>query len=457
MSVRNIVWFRRDLRVGDHPALNAAIAGSDEIVPVFILDKTQIAEAGEKLLAYMGQSLRALDESLGNCLHIIEGDQVEVLKELIEMYGASEVHISDEYERYGAARDARVEASGIKLVRTGSPYAVAPGRVVKPSDATPYRVYTPFYRAWCAHGWRAPAKTPTKIPAVKPPTKYRAFPDFPMPAGVNVIAAGEKAALARFKEFTKKGLDSYDENRNFAAIDGTSKMSTYLKFGEIHPRTLLAGLGESKSHDTFRKEIAWREFYADVLFNNPDTDTEYYAKQFKAMRYDKPGKQFQAWCEGKTGYPFVDAAMRQLLLEGWMHNRTRMVVASFLVKDLHLEWQLGERFFAQHLVDYDVASNAHGWQWTAGTGTDASPYYRVFNPIEQGRRFDENGDYIRKYVAELAHLSASEIHEPWLFLDGYSHGYPERIVDHALERVESLERLKEIKADKAEPPIVKKK
>jgi deoxyribodipyrimidine photo-lyase len=457
MSVRNIVWFRRDLRVGDHPALNAAIEGSDEIVPVFILDKAQIAEAGEKLLAYMGQSLRALDESLGNCLHIIEGDQVEVLKELIEMYGVSEVHISDEYERYGAARDARVEAAGIKLVRTGSPYAVAPGRVVKPSDATPYRVYTPFYRAWCAHGWRAPAKTPTKIPAVEPPAKYRAFPDFPMPSGVNVIAAGEAAALARFKEFTKKGLDSYDENRNFAAIDGTSKMSTYLKFGEIHPRTLLANLGESKAHDTFRKEIAWREFYADVLFNNPDTDTEYYAKQFKAMRYDKPGKQFQAWCEGKTGYPFVDAAMRQLVLEGWMHNRTRMVVASFLVKDLHLEWQLGERFFAQHLVDYDVASNAHGWQWTAGTGTDASPYYRVFNPIEQGRRFDESGDYIRKYVAELAHLSAAEIHEPWLFLDGYSHGYPERIVDHALERIESLERLKEIKADKPEQPIVKKK
>jgi deoxyribodipyrimidine photo-lyase len=457
MSVRNIVWFRRDLRVGDHPALNAAIEGSDEIVPVFILDKAQIAEAGDKLLAYMGQSLRALDESLGNCLHIIEGDQVEVLKELIEMYGVSEVHISDEHERYGAARDARVEAAGIKLVRTGSPYAVAPGRVLKPSDATPYRVYTPFYRAWCTHGWRAPAKTPAKIPAVTPSAKYRAFPDFPMPAGVNVITAGEKAALARFKEFTKKGLDSYDENRNFAAIDGTSKMSTYLKFGEIHPRTLLAGLGESKAHDTFRKEIAWREFYADVLFNNPDTDTEYYAKQFKAMRYDKPGKQFQAWCEGKTGYPFVDAAMRQLVLEGWMHNRTRMVVASFLVKDLHLEWQLGERFFAQHLVDYDVASNAHGWQWTAGTGTDASPYYRVFNPIEQGRRFDENGDYIRKYVAELAHLSATEIHEPWLFLDGYSHGYPERIVDHALERVESLERLKEIKADKPEQPIVKNK
>jgi deoxyribodipyrimidine photo-lyase len=404
------------------------------------------------LLAYMGQSLRALDESLGNTLHIIEGDQVEVLKELIAKYDVKEVHISDEYERYGAARDARVEAAGIPLVRTGSPYAVKPGRVLKPSDATPYRVYTPFYRGWRTHGWRAPAETPKNIKAPTPPAEYRKFPDFPMPKGVKVIAAGEAAALSRFKEFTKKGLDSYDENRNFASIDGTSKMSTYLKFGEIHPRTLLAGLGESKAHDTFRKEIAWREFYADVLFNNPHTDTDYYSAKFKEMRYDKPGKQFDAWCAGKTGYPFVDAAMRQLVQEGWMHNRTRMVVASFLVKDLHLEWQLGERFFAQHLVDYDVASNAHGWQWTAGTGTDASPYYRVFNPIEQGRRFDENGDYIRKYVAELAHLSAAEIHEPWLFLDGYSHGYPERIVDHAVERIESLERLKEIKADKPEKP-----
>ncbi len=450
--MRNIIWFRRDLRIGDHPALLEAIKNCDEIVPVFILDKQQIAEAGEKLLAYMGQSLRALDESLGNTLHIIEGDQVEVLQELIARYDVKEVHISAEYERYGAARDARVEAAGIPLIRTGSPYAVAPGRVRKPSDDTPYKVYTPFYRGWRTHGWRAAAVTPKNIKAPTPPPEYRAFPDFVMPKDVRVIAAGEAAALKRFKEFTKNGLDSYDENRNFAGIDGTSKMSTYLKFGEIHPRTLLANLGESKAHDTFRKEIAWREFYADVLFNNPNTDIEYYSPKFKEMRYDKPGKQFEAWCAGKTGYPFVDAAMRQLVQEGWMHNRTRMVVASFLVKDLHLEWQLGERFFAQHLVDYDVASNAHGWQWTAGTGTDASPYYRVFNPIEQGRRFDEHGDYIRKYVPELAHLSAAEIHEPWLYLDGYSQGYSERIVDHAVERIESLERLKEIKADKPEKP-----
>ena len=446
------MWFRRDLRIADNPALLEAISSGDEVVPVFILDKKLINATGNKRLAYLGQSLRALDESLGNNLHVMIGDQVDVLKDLMTRYNATSVHISAEYEPYGVARDNRVESAGIALTKTGSPYAVAPGRVRKPSDGTPYRVYTPFYKGWCAHGWRAPAKTPKEIKAPSPADKYRAFPDFPMPSGVTVIEAGEAAALKRFKEFTKKGLDSYDENRNFAAIDGTSKMSTYLKFGEIHPRTLLQGLGESKAHDTFRKEIAWREFYADVLFNNPNTDYEYYAPRFKEMRYDKPGAQFTAWCEGKTGYPFVDAAMRQLVVEGWMHNRTRMVVASFLVKDLHLEWQLGERFFAQHLVDYDVASNAHGWQWTAGTGTDASPYYRVFNPIEQGRRFDENGDYIRKYIPELAHLSAAEIHEPWLFLDGYSHGYPERIVDHAVERIESLERLKEIKAEKPEQP-----
>ena len=285
-----------------------------------------------------------------------------------------------------------------------------------------------------------------------PTENDRNFPDWKLPEGTTIFPVGELAALARFKEFKKSALDQYDEMRNVPGVDGTSKMSAHLKFGEIHPRTLLAGLGDSKAHDTFRKEIAWREFYADVLFHNPHTENDYYSDKFKAMRYDNPGDQLKAWQEGKTGFPFVDAAMRQLLQEGWMHNRTRMVVASFLVKDLHLEWQHGADFFKEHLIDFDVASNAHGWQWTAGTGTDASPYYRVFNPIEQGRKFDTEGTYIRKYVPELAHLSASEIHEPWLYLDGLSHGYPERIVDHAVERVESLERLKEIKVELPQYP-----
>jgi deoxyribodipyrimidine photo-lyase len=448
MTPRAIFWFRRDLRLGDNPALLEAIANSDEIVPVFILDSALIDGAGIKRLAYLGQSLRALDESLDNKLHVIAGDPVEVLQELTKRYSASDVYLAAEFEPYGAALEQRVEAAGINLIRVGSPYAVAPGRVRKPSDGTPYKVYTPFYKAWCAHGWRRPVAAPKNIKSVQPTDSDRNFPDWQMPEGVIVEPAGETAALKRWKLFKSGALATYDESRNNAGIDGTSKLSGHLTWGEIHPRTLLAELGESAAHDVYRKEIAWREFYADVLFHNPHTDNDYYAPNFAKMRYEEPGTTFAAWCEGKTGYPFVDAAMRQIVREGWMHNRTRMVVASFLIKDLHIEWQHGADFFKEHLVDFDVASNAHGWQWTAGCGTDASPYYRVFNPIEQGKRFDVDGDYIRKYVPELAHLSAPEIHEPWLYLDGYSHGYPERIVDHALERLESLARLQEIKADK---------
>ena len=452
MSTRSIVWFRRDLRISDHPALVAALSESDEIVPVFIIDSKLIERTGSNGLAYLAQSLQHLDASLDKKLQVIAGQPIDVLKKLQEKYNAQSVHISAEYEPVSAAQDVEIEKSGIKLVRTGSAYAVAPGRVLKPSDQTPYRVYTPFYRAWLTHGWRKPEQKPKSITAVTPDSDSRQFPDWKVPTGVSITEAGEAAANERFKHFQKNGLDNYDEARNFAGIDGTSKMSAHLTWGEIHPRTLLAPLGQSKAHEVFRKEIAWREFYADVLFNNPHTETDYYAPQFAKMRYDKPGKQFKAWCEGNTGYPFVDAAMRQLLAEGWMHNRTRMVVASFLVKDLHLEWQLGERFFREHLVDYDVASNAHGWQWTAGCGTDASPYYRVFNPVEQGKRFDENGDYVRKYVPELAHLKGIEIHEPWDVLDGYLKDYPQPIVNHATERLESLARLDEIKASKPLPP-----
>jgi deoxyribodipyrimidine photo-lyase len=447
---RSIMWFRRDLRLIDNPALLAAIEAGEEIVPVFILDPKLIDITGAKGLAYLAISLQSLDESLNNKLHVRAGDPVEILKDLKKKYEATSVHISTEYDAYAVQRDARIEAAGIELTRTGSPYAVAPGRVKKPSDATNYRVYTPFYRGWLAHGWRAAVAAPTSIKAVTPDASDRNFPTWKASEGTDIPLAGEKAAHERFKKFKTKGLDTYDETRNFAGIDGTSKLSAHLTWGEIHPRTLLAGLGENKAHDTFRKEIAWREFYADVLFNYPHTDKDYYAPQFAKMRYDEPGEKFKAWCEGKTGYPFVDAGMRQLVKEGWMHNRVRMVVASFLAKDLHIEWQHGAQFFEEHLVDFDIASNAHGWQWTAGCGTDASPYYRVFNPIEQGKRFDENGDYIRKYVPELAHLSADEIHEPWDSADGHKHGYPKKLVEHSLERLESLARLEEIKVGNAE-------
>ena len=451
MTKRAIFWFRRDLRLADNPALLAAFDEADEVIPLFIMDD-QIAErAGAHRRAYLASSLRALNDSISGSLHVISGDPVEVLASLQKKYKTESIHCAFPFAPYGNDLDKRIVDSGLKLSQVGSGYAVAPGRVRK-DDGTPYRVYTPFYRAWLAHGWRAPVSAPKNPSWVMPQKKDQSIPNWEVPDDATIQDAGEAAALKRFKDFLKRAADDYSDARNIPGIEGTSRMSPHLRWGEIHPRTMLAALGAGKGHEVFRKEIAWREFYADVLHHNPHTSRDYYDAKFKKMRYDKPGKKFDAWCQGKTGFPFVDAAMRQLVHEGWMHNRTRMVVASFLVKDLHIEWQHGANFFMKYLIDNDVASNSHGWQWTAGCGTDASPYYRVFNPIEQGRRFDPDGKYIKKYVPELAHLSGEDVHEPWTVLDGLSQGYPEPIVNHAEERLESLARLEEIKASKPLKP-----
>jgi deoxyribodipyrimidine photo-lyase len=455
---RSLLWFRRDLRLNDHPALNAAIENGKEVLALFIMDEDIYNRAGEFRNYYLSQSLRALDKSMGNKLAIKWGDPVSILKDLIMRYEIDEVHVTEDFAPYGVARDAVVEASGIKLIKTGSLYAVSPGRVQKP-DGSNYRVYTPFYKRWAEHGWRAPAKKPTVLTFIEPDKKDRKFPDSTLSAntiknGAQLQEAGEEAALKRWKEFKKNGLDQYDELRNYPDNEGVSRLSPHLRWGEIHPRTILADLNATSAHSVFRKEIAWREFYADVLHHYPHTSREYYSPKFAQMKYDQPGELFEKWCKGLTGFPIVDAGMRQLLREGWMHNRVRMIVASFLVKDLHLEWQHGANYFMKFLIDNDVASNSHGWQWTAGCGTDASPYYRIFNPIEQGKKFDPNGDYIRKYVPELAHVNNDEIHEPWKYLDGSSQGYPAPIVDHAAERLESLARLEEINESKPAYPFL---
>lgn len=441
MSTRGIFWFRRDLRLRDNPALLAAIAESDEVIPLFIIDSQIASRAGEFRRAYLAGSLHALDASLGGNLHVISGEPVGVLKELIKKYNVTSVHVAADYAPYGVARDLQVEGSGIPLTKTGSGYAISPGGVLK-ADGSAYRVFTPFFKAWSAHGWRRPVESPDPFDTPMPTSKYRQIPEWPVPADAQLQSAGEEAALIRWNDFRENALGEYDLNRDFAAIIGTSRLSPHLRWGEIHPRTILAGLNSTLAHQVFRKEIAWREFYADVLHHNPHTSRDYYLPDFAKMKYDAVGEQFQAWCEGRTGYPYVDAAMRQLLTEGWMHNRARMVVASFLVKDLHIEWQHGANFFMKYLIDNDVASNSHGWQWTAGCGTDASPYFRIFNPIEQGKRFDPHGEYIRRYVPELAHLHSNQIHEPWL----HSHeGYPSPIVNHSVERLESLSRLQQLK------------
>jgi deoxyribodipyrimidine photo-lyase len=315
---------------------------------------------------------------------------------------------------------------------------------VRKIDGTPFRVYTPFFRAWSEIGWEKPYSLELGAVWVRhdshigldSPTYGDAF------AGVQVeprrIRAGEQYAKSTFARFKARGaLEAYDEMRNRADLSGTSHLSHALAHGEIHPRTLLAELGDSPGDIVFTKEIAWREFYADVLWHNPNSLTEYLDSRFANMRYDdgsELGEQrLRAWMLGRTGYPMVDAGMRQLLSEGWMHNR------------VHIEWQRGAEWFETWLTDFDPASNAHGWQWTAGCGTDASPYYRVFNPVLQGLKFDPNGDYVRKYIPALRHLPGADAHLPWEVANGYDQGYPLRIIDHNVERAESLSRLEEIK------------
>jgi deoxyribodipyrimidine photo-lyase len=270
------------------------------------------------------------------------------------------------------------------------------------------------------------------------------LPDPDLPDGLALPEAGEQPAARRWRDFLDERVGDYDDGRDQPGIEGTSRMSVHLKWGEIHPRTMLADLSRLRSQGaaTYRRELAWREFYADVLFHRPETAREYLRPEFARMAYDEPGDQLDAWQQGRTGFPIVDAGMRQLRATGWMHNRARMIVASFLVKDLHLEWQHGARHFMHWLVDGDLASNQHGWQWTAGCGTDAAPFFRVFNPTSQGRKFDPDGAYVRRWVAELA--GVDDPHEPDEDVRRRV-GYPTPFVDHKEERREALDRWEKIR------------
>lgn len=440
MTERAIVWFRRDLRTGDHPALPAAAGRADSALGVFVLDERLLAPSGAARRAFMFDCLRELDEQLSGRLLIVRGRPVDVLPELVSVVGANSVHVSADCGPYGRSRDDEVaDAIGVDFVRSGSPYAVTPGRVRK-QDGTPFRVFTPFYRAWREHGWPRPADTgPDTIRWLTPPTTSQPIPRESVP---NLPAAGERAAVARWAEFRADGLADYDSTRDRPDLPGTSRMSAYLRWGCVHPRTLLAELS-GPGGEVFRSELAWREFHADVLWHQPRTARQNYDTRFDGVTYDT-GEQadelFAAWCAGRTGFPLVDAGMRQLLAEGWMHNRVRMVVASFLVKDLHLPWWRGARHFMRHLVDGDLASNQLNWQWVAGCGTDAAPYFRVFNPSTQATKFDPDGDYVRAYVPELRAVSGKRVHEPWRLPDGPPNDYPLPIVEHATERKVALDR-----------------
>lgn len=443
----SVWWVRRDIRLADNGALRSA-AAHGPVVPLFVWEDNLLAVAGDVRRAFLFEALNSLDNSVGRALIYRNGPAVQAVPEFCRLVGADTVHITEDFAPWGRARDAEVEkalaAVGVRLVRADTPYVIRPGTVRK-DDGTPLKVFTPFYKRWLTHDW-------TSFPDGK--AEFADHRDLCVGSrrkeGWQAVApqpASETAAWQRFDEWSSRAMDRYKDERNNPAIDGTSMMSPYLKFGIVHPRQLLSRLDASSGAEHFRSEIAWREFYADVLFHQPRTAWQNLQTKMDAIDVDTDDaarERFAVFCRGETGYPIVDAGIRQMLTTGWMHNRVRMIVASFLVKDLHLPWQWGARFFMEHLVDGDIASNNHGWQWTAGTGTDAAPYFRVFNPTSQGEKFDPTGDYVRRHVHELADVDTKHIHDPSGLGLLAPPGYPAPMVDHAAERNEALLRYKKV-------------
>ena len=441
----SILWFRRDLRLRDHPALRAA-ADNGPVLGLFVVDPVLWGNAGRARRAWLAATLRSLDDSMGGRLCLRLGRASAVVPRVAADVRAEQVHVTHDFTPLGRARDrAVVEAlpGNVEGVATGTPYAVAPGTITNVSG-NPYKVFTPYSKAWRSHGWDDPLPAPSHVEWVSSESDQRVGPMLDKAlreAPDGMPTPGEDAAWGRFRSFLEHDLAYYDGARDDPGADRTSRLSPYLKYGVLHPRQLLAETKGRRSTGatTYETELAWRDFYADVLFTHPDSAWRD-LNRVPGLTYDEPCDAIEAWKQGTTGFPIVDAGMRQLLSEGWMHNRVRMITASFLTKDLHVWWPVGARHFLDHLVDGDLASNNHGWQWVAGTGTDAAPYFRVFNPVTQGLKFDPAGDYVRRWVPDLAHLPGKAAHEPWDAEDGYARDYPKRIIDHAEERRRALDR-----------------
>ncbi len=464
----SILWFRRDLRLSDHPALHEAVrlGGSDGVVPVFVLDEEFLAPAGPTRATFLASCLEALESSMGSSLTILSGDPAAELTALATGLGAAHVVVTGDYGPSGVRRDHRVatqlEAAGVRFHRVSSPYCVEPGTVLGSSGA-PVKVFGAFRRRWEVIGPHnvLPVPDVSFVPVAstasirdlvaragnRRPALFGDLPDAP-PSGLP--AAGEAAATAALEAFVQGPIDTYGHDRNLFAVPGTSRLSPHLRFGTIHPRTAVAAAaGGGEGAATFISEIAWREFYADVLHHHPDSVREPLQAKMSRLVVDvgpDAEERFRVWARGETGIPLVDASMRQLLAEGWMHNRGRMLTASFLIKHLHLDWRWGARWFMWRLIDGDLASNTHGWQWTAGTGTDAAPYYRIFSPVAQAERFDPRGDFIHAQIPSLAEIAAPAVLQPGGGVDLlHQADYPAPMVDLATERAEALRRLEETK------------
>ena len=459
-----IWWIRRDHRLTDNQALAAALKRADQVIPAFILDPVLLnaPDAGEKRVAFMFGSLRQLDASLrarGSGLIVRHGDPVQELQALVDEAGAEAVFAEEDYWPYGQTRDVRA-AAALPLNLVGG-LTVHPPAAVRKADGDPYTVFTPFSRAWKALPLpeaRMVLAAPERMPAL-PDLDSLSIPVEPALPDSVPFSPGEAEAWRRlqgFVDWDDPVVHDYGQARNRLDQDGTSQLSPYLRFGLLSARqAVVSALSvidaapdaqARKGAETWLNELIWREFYMAILYYFPDVLEQSFRSNLREIAWENDKDAFAAWCAGRTGYPVVDAAMRQLVETGWMHNRARMIVASFLVKDLLIDWRWGERFFMQHLVDGDPAANNGGWQWTAGTGTDAAPYFRIFNPILQSKKHDPAGVYIRRWLPELARVPDQYIHEPWTMPDEVQQqagcfigqDYPAPIVDHAWARERTL-------------------
>jgi deoxyribodipyrimidine photo-lyase len=475
-NVKTVVhWFRRDLRVSDNTGLSEAARRAEHVVPVFIFEDAFRTgpDVGAARLAFLLQSVESLRKNLaelGHTLVIRCGKSEEILPALCKAVGAQAVFANKRYEPYAQRRDERLTS---RLNAAGFGFELFKDAVIWEETeiltqaGKPYTVFTPYAKVW-------KAKTvPTAKPKFKPSNLQLSTPTIPsdvLPASPDAVGipltqtippAGERAALERLRQFMAGPVYGYGANRNFPAIDGTSELSPHLRAGTIGVRTILAALkqaqtgqvegGKRKAEtgnggDVFLNELIWREFYLQVLHNFPHVTRGAFRPEYDQLAWSENQEHFAAWCEGRTGYPIVDAAMRCLNATGMMHNRLRMVVAMFLTKDLLIHWQWGERYFMKQLVDGDMAANNGGWQWSAGTGTDAAPYFRIFNPVSQGEKFDAKGEFVRRWIPELKEFPDDLIQQPWenpLLLARVK--YQPRIVLHEEQRAKCLAMFKAVK------------
>ena len=463
-----IVWFRLDLRLADNPALRAAVDTGQPVVPVFIWspEEEQDWQPGAASRWWLHQSLQSLSESLnkvGSKLLIREGGSLEQLQVLCEELKAGSVFWNRRYEPAIIERDSQIKesliSSGIEAKSFNSALLLEPWEV-KNKQGGPYKVYTPFSKFCFNSTFRPPLPAVRSLKSLKKYPRSSALDELELEPKIDWASGfesawspGERGAQNNLKRFLKNAAEQYDNQRNIPGITGTSRISPHLHFGEIGPLQVWSALNERFSKKipdgahTYLKEILWREFAYHLIFHFPHTPDSPLREDFANFPWKKNKRHLAAWQKGRTGFPIVDAGMRELWHTGWMHNRVRMIVASFLVKHLLIPWQEGAKWFWDTLVDADLASNTLGWQWTAGCGADAAPYFRVFNPILQGEKFDSKGEYVRKWIPEISALPNKLIHKPWeASAEVLAHAeiklgksYPKPIVDHREGRENALQ------------------